>query len=322
MGRTVIRALRPTDVMAYVLFRHRLDKELEVETRGPWHPLRLVPEVAGLLDRSFPLSTGHESWVRIEQGEILGLVSARRREGADIWDVDQLTVLPAPDAGRTVAQLLERLLGAAVNEGIHKVFLRLPEGDPALDWVRQVGFYPYCREELYYRGELPSLHRPPTVPGLRARRPADHQPLFQLYSAIVPFRVRQAEAMTLHEWRWLDGWAHRRVGIDLIRGSARCDFVLSGEVRPIAWLRVDRKERQLTLLTDSSWTDEPTDLLTYGMAQLGGGKPAWCSVRDYQSGQSAALHELGFTLVGRFVLFARALAVRVPEMKLVPIRAS
>jgi len=322
VGRMVIRALRPTDVMAYVAFRHRLEKEVEAVTRGPWHPLRLVPEVAGLLDHSFPFAAGHESWIRIEQGQIFGLVSARRREGADIWDVDQVTVLPAPDAGRTVALLLERLLGAAVNEGIHKVFLRLPEDDPALDWVRQVGFYPYCREELFYRSELPSLHRPPAVSGLRARRPSDHQPLFQLYSAVVPFRVRQAEAMTLHEWRWLDGWVHRRVGIDLVRGSARSDFVLGGDVRPIAWLQVNRKARHFALLTDSSWNDDPTDLLRYGMAQLGGGRPGWCPVRDYQSGQPAALHELGFTSVGRFVLFARALAVRVPEMKLVPIRAS
>ncbi|HEX5415807.1 MAG TPA: hypothetical protein VFZ25_09065 [Chloroflexota bacterium] len=318
----MIRALRPTDVMAYVAFCQRLDKEVEAETRGRWHPFRLVPDVAGLLDRSFPLATGHESWVRIEKGQIFGLVSARCREGGDVWDVDQLTVLPDPDAGRTVAQLLERLLGAAVTEGIHKVFLRLPDEDPACDWVRQVGFYPYCREELFYRSELPSLHRTAAVPRLRGRRPVDHQPLFQLYSAVVPFRVRQAEAMTLHEWRWLDGWGHRRVVVDLVRGAPRRDYVLSGEARPVAWLQVERKSRRLALLTDTSWDDDPTDLLRYGMSQLGGGRPAWCPVREYQSGQTAALHELGFSSVGRFVLFARALAVRVPEMKLVPIRAS
>jgi len=322
VGQSVIRALRPTDVAAYVAFCRRLDEFVKLDTDGYQRGWRAVPEVAGFIERSLPLASRRESWIRIEKGEIFGLVAARRRVGADVWDVDQLDVLPTADADRTVAELLDNLLGAAVHEGIHKVFLRLPEDDPALDWVRRVGFFPYCREELFYRGEVPALAHPPTIPGLRSRRPADHQPLFQLYSAAVPFRVRQAEAMTLHEWRWLDGWFPRGVGIGFILGPARQDYVLSGETRPRAWLQVNRRERRLALLTEPDSACDPSDLLRIGMVQLAGGKPAWCAVRDYQVGQATALQELGFLSAGRFVLFARALAVRVPEMKLVPIRAS
>lgn len=319
MDRTVIRALRPTDVVAYLAFCRQLDEDVDGERVRSWQRLRIVPEAAGLVGRSLPLGPARESWIRIERGQIYGLVATRRRIGADIWDVDELAVLPTPDAGNTVVHLLDRVLGAAIQEGIHKVFLRLPEGDPAQEWVRQVGFYPYCREEVYYRGELPGLAQVPNVPGLRPRRPVDHQPLFQLYSAVVPFRVRQAEAMTLHEWRWLDGWTPHRVGLDLVLRTGRSDFVLTGPDRPTAWLQTDRRTRTIGLLADSDC--DLAELFRFAVAQLGGGRAAWCSVRDYQAGQSGALQELGFSSVARNVLFARALAVRVPEMKLVPIRA-
>jgi hypothetical protein len=249
-------------------------------------------------------------------------VAAKRREGADVWDIDELSFLPLPDADRTAIRLLEQLLTAAADDGVHKVFLRLLDGSPAQDWVRQVGFFRYCTEATYGRPELPTFSKSVTTLRMRRRRPSDHQPLFQLYCAAVPFRVRQAEGMTLHEWRWTDGWGVRSAGVgSFVRGS-RTDYVVDGAARPSAWLQVDRKRRRLALLTDPQHDVDVAEVLRFGMSRLGAGGGALCSARDYQPSVAAALEDAGFVAVQHESLYARALAARVPELKFVPMRAS
>src|SRR5579859_4659817 len=148
----MIRALRPTDAPAYVAFYHRLSTtgDGNYSQRSRWWA---VPTMMAFFGRSFAVEPGREAWVQIDHGQISGLVAAKKREGADVWDVDQLAVLPSSDARRTATRLLEHLLAAAADDGIQKVFLRLPVEDPAQDWARQVGFSKYCDETTYYRAE-------------------------------------------------------------------------------------------------------------------------------------------------------------------------
>jgi GNAT superfamily N-acetyltransferase len=319
----MIRALRPTDVLAYLTFYNRLPRgrhdpsdRLAPATGG------VLPLVTGFFGRSLALDAGRETWVQIDNGRISGLVASKRREGADIWDVDQLAVLPSADSARTASRLLEQLLSAAVDEGIHKVFLRLDERDPAQDWVRQVGFFQYCQETTFVRPEVPAFARPIVDQRIRQRRASDHHILFQLYCSAVPFRVRQAEGMTLHEWRWTDGWAVRPAGFRSLIGTFRSDFVFDVDSRAAAWLQVDRAKRRLSILTDEHLDVDTSDLITYGLMRLEAGGPAWCAARDYQDGLACALKENNFLFGRSETLFARALASRVPEAKLVPVRAS
>lgn len=318
----MIRALRPTDVLAYVAFCNRVSRRRNVDPiEGEPLGFAPVPTLVGFLGRSFALDAGHESWVQIERGHISGLVAAKRREGADVWDVDQLALLPTSDAGRTCTRLLEQLLAAAVDEGILKVFLRLEEDDPARRWAEEVGFVEYSREYLYVRPEVPSGIGPVDLPGLRPRRAADHQALFQLYCGAVPFRVRQAEAMTLHEWRWLDGWGSHSMSSRLLRGDARIDYVVEADGHVAGWLKLDPRRREVSILADQTHSvQEP--LLAFALARLGPGRPVRCPARDFQEGLHQALEDGAFGVVRRYALYARALAARIPEVKLVPVRAS
>lgn len=319
----MIRALRPTDVLAYAAFCHEVARGGCPEPGDGISPgFRPVPMLVGFVGRSLALEYGRESWVQIEHGQISGLVAAKRREGTDVWDVDQIALLPRSDAGRTCGRLLDQLLSAAVDEGIQKVFLRLDEDDPAQEWVKQVGFFEYCRQTRYGRVELPTLAHPPDLPRVRPRRAADHQALFQLYCAAVPVRVRQAEGMTLHEWRWTDGWGMRPVTLRLVEGSKRHDYVVEADDRLGGWLQVDRRRGHLGILTDSHLGVDEAAALAFGMGRLKAGRAATCYARDYQPGLMNALEELGFVAIRRDVLFARALAAKVPEAKLVPVRAS
>lgn len=319
----MIRALRPTDVLPYVTFCHQVS--LRQEDKTPfWHGS--MTAVGTFLGRSLALEPGRESWVQIEHGQISGMVTAKRREGADIWDIDQLIYLPSADSPRTCARLLRHLLAAASDDGVQKVFLRLSSTNPALDWARQVGFIQYSVETVYYLPEVPALAHPPKVEWLRPRRPADHQALFQLYCVAVPVRVRQAEGMTLHEWRWTDGWWLDPMSIPtslpIVGRRSRVDFVVEAAPRLSGWLQVERRRRRLTALTDAQSGPDLESLIRHGLTTLGTGPHAYCAVREYQPELATAIEEIGFSPIGSDALLTRALATRIPEVKLVPVRAS
>lgn len=316
----MIRALRPTDLLAFVDFCRQVSGALADGSIGP---LPAIPTVRSFWSHSLALEPGRESWVQIEHGRISGLVTAKHREGADVWHIDQLLILPSSDAGRTCTRLLEHLLTAAADEGIQKVYLRLTTADPAIEWACRVGFFQYCTEYVYYLDEVPTFAHPAAVARLRPRRASDHQALFQLYCAVVPFRIRQAEGMTLHEWRWTDGWQIRHLGFPLpFRTSRRQDYVVEAMPRLNGWLQIDRRRRRVSILTNPNEMPDVDGLLRVGLAQLGPGRSADCVARDYQPDVISALEEHHFREVGHYSLLARALAVRIPEAKLVPIRAS
>jgi hypothetical protein len=312
----LIRALRPTDLPAFLAFRARSTGNAAALAHR--RPTRLA--LREMLARSLALRPGVETWVQIENGQIHGLIAARARFGTDVWDIDQLVIAPSPDDDRVCLRLLDHLCSAAVEEGVLKVFLRLPDESPWATATRQAGFVHYTGEQLYV---LPALEPPerPSVAGLRPRRPADHQSLFHLYSAVVPARVRQIEAMTLQEWRWNDNWGLTSVAsVRPALSRRRRDLVVQCDGELTAWLQVHAGGRTVRLLNDAESGLEPGLLLRRALAELAGVGPVAVAVRDYQRELVAPLEELGFLPGDSYALFARLLAARIPERRLVPAR--
>ena len=312
----MIRALRPTDLPAFLNFR----------PRAPANEALLGPALrAGhlsfreFLGRSLALNPGRETWVHVEQGQLFGLVAARARFGTDVWDVDHLMVTPAVDDDRVALRLLTHLCEAAVEEGVHKVFLRLPLDSPWLQPARQAGFVQYTTEHVFVLPTLGPAAKPP-VAGLRPRRPADHQPLFQLYSAAVPAQVRQIEALTLQEWRWTDNWGFTTMAS--LRGAVRRrrrDLVVHDDGRITAWVQVDLGQRLVQILADSA--DAPLrDLVERGLAELPPGRPVAFALREYQTELTTPIEDRGFQPIESQALLAQILTVRIPERRLVPAR--
>jgi hypothetical protein len=313
----LIRALRPTDLPAFLNFR----------ARAPANEALLGPALraGGLsfrefLGRSLALNPGRETWVHVEQGQLFGLVAARARFGTDVWDVDYLMVTPAVDDDRVALRLLSHLCEAAVEEGVHKVFLRVPLDSPWLQPARQAGFVQYTTENVFVLPTLPPAAKPP-VPGLRTRRPADHQPLFQLYSSAVPAHVRQVEALTLQEWRWTDNWGFTSMAS--LRGAVRRrrrDLVVHDDGRATAWVQVDLGQRTVQLLVDANKPAPIADLLERGLAELPPGRAVAFALRDYQSELTSSIEDKGFRPIESQALLAQMLTVRIPETRLVPAR--
>ena len=313
----MIRALRPTDLPAFLAFRTRAAHNEAVFSAGHGADTLSFREMLG---RSLALRPGIETWVQIENGQIHGLVSARARFGTDVWDIDQLLIAPSPDEDRVCLRLLDHLCAAAVEEGVMKVFLGLPSNSSWATASRQAGFVHYTTEQPYLHPSLPALERTP-VEGLRPRRPADHQALFHLYSAAVPAHVRQIEAMTLQEWRWNDNWGLASVAsVRPPLSRRRRDMVVQLEGEVAAWLLVQVRPRTVRVLCDVDSRLDAGVLLRRALAELPPSAPVTCPVREYQRELIGPLEELGFVPSEEQELFARLLAARIPERRLVPAR--
>lgn len=313
----LIRALRPTDLPAFLKFRARAP--VNEALLGPAERASAL-SLREFLGRSLALNPRRETWVHVEQGQLYGLVAGRARFGTDVWDIDHLMVTPAVDDDRVCQRLLSHLCEAAVEEGVHKVFLRLPLDSPWLQPARQAGFLQYTTEHVFVLPALDAVAKP-SVPGLRPRRPADHQPLFQLYSSSVPGQVRQVEALTLQEWRWTDNWGFTSMAsLRGAMGRRRRDFVLQADDRLSGWVQVDLGHRTIEILVDPDAAAPIDELLARGLAELPPGRPAAFAMRDYQGELRGSVEQRGFRPIESQALLAQMLTVRLPERRLVPAR--
>ncbi len=314
----MIRALRPTDVLAYLAFsRQNPDNEALCGAVGE----PVSPTLSGFLGDAIALDARRSHWVLFDQGDIKGLIAVRARFGADIWDVERLLLAPDAEYEGTLSKLLNHMLMHAAEEGVQRVFLRIREGSDSLVTARRMGFLTYTWEQVFARPMDASVAvaKPSEGVEVRPRRPVHHQPIFQLYTSSVPAPVRQVEGLTLQEWRWTDGWQVSAIpwSRDVAR---RQDFVAVGPEGVVGWLQVDHLSRMLTVLVTPP--EVARLLIGFGVRQLGPGGPYRLPLRDYQTSLEPVLEELGFVPGDRHILLARSLAIRVPEAKLVPVQAS
>lgn len=244
-------------------------------------------------------------------------MSVKARLGTDIWDIEHIVALP-DDVETIVGSLLRHVGLAASEEGVQKVFLRSILEDPVTIAARQAGFFQYSVERIYW---LPSSRAAKSSLALRPRRAADHHAIFQLYCSVVPHLVRQVEGITLQEWRWTEGWGINRVGWKMTLPRRRLDFVLDTDEELSAWLQVRTRSRTISFLARREAEEELPQLIRFGMSKMPVEGPVFCPVRHYQAFVEPALLEEGFQLVAEHALLAKSLAIRVPERKLVQVRA-
>ncbi len=299
----MIRAVRPTDLVGLALLQRRgypneaYGRRAFGRERDDWTDLLRV------LNPLVSFEIRRHTLLFDDGDRLAGLVSTLPL-GRSYWEVDRL--IWAPDGRpQDCVELLRRLGLDAAQQGVERIYLRLASDSPVLGSARAAGFIPY-RTETLFRGRPAKL--PAEISG-RARRRGDDLALFRLYCRVVPLTVRQAEAMTLTEWRqWFRG------GRQLIVEEA-------GE--PVLWARLLAVDDQLQLTAEAQDLPAPAVARHLGafLARHGGKKAVISLVADYQPHVAAALEELGFEPAGRFISLVRHQTVRVKAQKLVPVRA-
>jgi acetyltransferase (GNAT) family protein len=317
-----IRAASLLD-LARIEEMHRSSDILLSEQAPP--AARLWTVLSSTLSALLPLSQETLIYVAEEGGKVVGFIQASGRPlgldlpRATVLQVLNLQVVDGADSDEVAPALVEHLCNQALERGIHRLFVRLPERDPLMRVFRLRGFRQYATEVVVY-ADKPVITSDQFPAGARPIRRGDNRLLYQLYRKITPQGVSQLEAPTYREWRALHGEMAGRLAA---RGSEKQELVVD-QVEITGWVKAERSSgaRPNTLsfmaLPEGSLASELAD---FGLSLLGDSElPAWSSLRHYDSHMIDALRGRGFSVLLTQLLLVKELAVRVPvqEKGLVP----
>ncbi len=250
--------------------------------------------------------------------ELAGFAQVRIRKGSAEADVVYLAPSPSAEAeAKTLwCRLLERLCLEAGEQGIQRIFARLPEDRPGIEAFQQVGFSIYAREDIFCLEQMPpDLPRPETN-ALRPQQPADGWGLQELYAALAPRLVQQAEHLTAKKWEAVPGpW---------LRPASREGYVLEDEGKIVGYVRIRQGQtgHWLEILLHPQAYERADELIVQSLSILAEHppRPIYCCLRRYQGGLRAPLEAQGFQpLTSQCVMIKHTTArAKKPALKLVP----
>lgn len=240
-----------------------------------------------------------------------GAIQMRVRPGRP--EADIVFLAPALTGEEEIAVLWRRLLAYCAQQAgeqrVQRLFASLPqEAQEMLSLFAQMGFSPYTREEVY--GIEPPAE-PGPGPGAQQVRPlaaTDGGALYQLYMAITPRLVQQAEGL---------GGPEDDVSLPGQIPGHWERFVLErdGAIAGLVLVQPGRSGHCLRLWGDFREVSEPLALLERGLAVLSAypPRPIYCLVREYQSGVHIPLSERGFRPLATWSRLVKHTVVRVRE---------
>jgi hypothetical protein len=210
------------------------------------------------------------------------------------------------------SKLLEHLIVDAGEKGVVRVYARLSTDSPELELFNQLGFHAYTHETLFHLQFKQVVEKPETKTlKLRDHHNRDCWFINQLYSAITPSPVQNAEQTTSRTWEIHRGYLphqNRESGLVLIEGD-----------KALAYVRIlsYRNRHLLRIMNLDTARQHLPDLVRHALSTLkaGPGAEVYCAVREYQMEQEAILEDLGFqrvfgrqaVLVKHTVQFVRSL---------------
>jgi hypothetical protein len=286
---------------------------------------RLWTLLSSTLSALLPLSQETLIYVAEDGGKVAGFIQASGKPlgldlpRATVLQVLNLQVVEGPDSEEVASALIDHLSNQALQRGVHRLFVRLPDRDPLMPVFRLRGFRQYATEQILF-ADQPRRGITPAPEGARQIKRGDGRRLYQLYRKVTPEHVSQLEAPTYREWRALHGeWTGRLAA----RGSNKEEVVVD-RMELVGWLKAERSSGaqphtlNFLVLPESPLPDQLADL---AISMLGDSDtPVWSSLRHYDSHMIDALRGRGFSVLLTQLLLVKELAIRVPvaEKGLVP----
>jgi hypothetical protein len=319
----MIRPVRYRDLAA-INSLHKVSTSAQLDWQAGALPPTWPSTHGTLLEALLPARSAH-TYVLEEGGQIFGFVQARPRSSYDKWDIIRL-VATGDRPADVWQRLLEYVCVAAGNRRVTKLFANVPEDADELEIFRQIGFYRVTTEESF---SLPLSERGSVPPLLAALRPAESRdafPILQLYSAITPRNVQQAEGLTARDYappggpmsRWL-----QRLGLTQDSPDTTWAWVAEADAKLFGWLRLRWREgrcRMSFLIHPDKRSDFPAmrDYVV-GMARATRPCVLGVQVRDYEQEMVPQFEEIGFQSNGKSLLLVKHIAVQVMERRLTPV---
>ena len=212
-------------------------------------------------------------------------------------------------------KLLNYLVVRLGERGCQRLYARLVDGAPELEVFWQLGFSAYARTRIYQREGLPPLPEPAKSPLWRLQTARDVWSVGQLYAAVTPKLVQQAENLPQSDYRtpYRDDFGR---SID-----RRYVWVEKDEVS--ASLRVIRGHHRcwLKLIVNPQSLEQADDLLRDALRFVPSqSEKIYVSVREYQSELEGAILRGGFTHLTTEMLMVKHTTVMVkkPVLKQIP----
>ena len=306
------RALQPTDLIRLSFSELRkLPNLAKARNRIGRNTLSLSDM---FLTRPWVSMNGHrQTRVQTKGLRVKGLVSARRRGGPSVWEIDYLVL--SPELLDKEMDLLHGLSLGAARCGVDRIFIRLGSEGHLLDAVDSAGFSFYMDERLYRldrRDGTTTRYRVRSERPLQPKTPAEEYGIFQLYDSSFPICVREAEGQTLDEWQESRerGWGRR---------GGR-EYVLLENASVTGWIKVasDGKNGYLDLMVSPD-AEDIDDLLDVAEAKLSGCSTLWSIVSEFQMPLCRVLEERGYKIVEEYATAVRHITAKVRRPSLVPI---
>jgi hypothetical protein len=145
---------------------HALDRRARAK-QGAFANFVVAPDIeeprsplAALLSALLPITPNAYTWICEDHWRLLGLAQARRRPGAEAWDLAYLAAIASPSGQSPLAaqaaqddvlfELLQYALDAAILRGVHRFFARVEDERAELEIFAKLGFQRYARELTYW----------------------------------------------------------------------------------------------------------------------------------------------------------------------------
>ena len=154
--------IRPVLYVDLPRFVHALDQRARAR-QGEFANFVAAPEIeearsglSVLLGSILPITPSAATWICEDHWRLLGLAQARKRPGAQAWDLAYLAALTAPGGQPAVVsqyevlfELLQYALNAAILKGVQRFFARVEDERPEIEIFGKLGFQRYARELTY-----------------------------------------------------------------------------------------------------------------------------------------------------------------------------
>lgn len=247
---------------------------------------------------------------------LVGFAQFRPEEPDERWNLLALgTAMGVYESDPVIEALLEHGVQSAGLRGVKRLFAKVPRTYPVGEAFRRQVWTPFATEVIYSADQARRPRHDVRV--ARPQAQADTWAVHQLYNAVVPKPVQDAEALTSHHWDlappyrglgadsttgWLVEDGHLVIGYARITASVRAclvEFVFNPERRDVLPVLIDQ---------------------TLDVVHPRSGIRVYCAVRGYQAELATALEDRGFAplLEQDLVIKYTTATVRLPVTEAVP----
>ncbi len=259
-------------------------------------------------------ANAHKTLTLIEEieGTVVGLVQALPRDAA--WHVTQLAFRDDALSAHEEMSVLTGLLTATVRlvgeQGGARLYARVERDAHAIEAFTRAGFWVYTYESVYWLQESRSSRQELGDAPIRPQTPGDAWAICQLYAALAPRVVQQAEGRAASDWD-LPGPATLR-GLQRV-GESRWVLEIEGDI--LGYVRAVRLTRRLQILVHPDAYQYARSMIALGVGSLFPRQRISCCLPEYQGGLGAFLQDEGFVLAGQQAVLVRHVAKTVREEK-------